>query len=189
MPAFSSTSKLPENRGRANRSILIYAARHNDRVIKQKIFDIYENLLLRYVFLFHRRFPEVDIDDLKQNACERLLICISKFNPKQDTFSFIKYLKAALYFSLRRYAEKNFSHVSVTEKQFVRDFVGREPDITGGLDESYYAMQHSLHLENVKNRISEVPKSLIQKAKAELKKIITRRLNKCQKQQPENTKG
>ena len=95
---------------------MIYAARHNDRVIKQMILNIFDNLILRYAYMFSRKFPEIRLEDIKQTAYERAIICIQKFKPLPNTFSFPAYLKVALYFGLRRFCCKNLTTISYNEK-------------------------------------------------------------------------
>ena len=96
--------------------LLYYASQHLDETVTLTILKSFEGLIMRYAYMFSRKFPEIDLEDYKQCALAKTLVCIKKYAPKNGAFSFPNYLKTALYFGLRRYTVKNISTISYNEK-------------------------------------------------------------------------
>ena len=97
-------------------NLLYYASQHTDEIVTLAILKSFDGLIMRYAYMFSRKFPEIALDDYKQCALVKTLVCIKKYAPKNGAFSFPNYLKTALYFGLRRYSVKNISTISYNEK-------------------------------------------------------------------------
>ena len=92
----------------------------------QTIYDSFAPVVERYAHMFRAKFREVDIDDLRQSARERMLICITKYNPEKNHFSFPGYLQTSIYFALRRYVCATLHAITMTDHNIAQHQAARK---------------------------------------------------------------